>query len=137
MNHPYNLTAIVTVVAVIVFLVTGFRVGGARGKHGVAAPATTGHEIFERHFRVQMNTLEQLVMFLPGLWLWTAYWGELIAVILGLIWIVGRSLYMVTYVRDPKSREIGFMLTVLPTLVLLIGSAVGAIRAIVVTGSIW
>ena len=137
MNHPYNLTAIVTVVAVIVFLVTGLRVGGARGKHGVAAPATTGHEIFERHFRVQMNTLEQLVMFLPGLWLWTAYWGELIAAILGLIWIVGRSLYMVSYVREPKSREIGFMLTVLPTLVLLIGSAAGAIRAIVVTGSIW
>jgi hypothetical protein len=137
MNHPYNLTAIVTIAALVVFMVTGGRVGAARGKHGVAAPATTGHEIFERHFRVQMNTLEQLVLFLPGLWLWTLYWGELVAVILGLIWIVGRSLYMVSYVREPKSREIGFAMTVLPTIVLLIGSLAGAIRAIVVTGSIW
>ncbi|HET9159724.1 MAG TPA: MAPEG family protein [Caulobacteraceae bacterium] len=137
MNHPYNLTSLVTVAAIIVFIVAGLRVGRARGVHGVAAPATTGHEIFERHFRVQMNTLEQLVMFLPGLWLWTAYWGELIAVILGLIWIVGRCLYMVSYVRDPKSREVGFFLTVIPTMVLLIGSIVGAIRAMMATGGVW
>jgi hypothetical protein len=137
MNHPYNLAALVTVAAVIVFIVTGLRVGGARARHGVSAPATSGHEIFDRHFREQMNTLEQLVMFLPALWLWTAYWGELIAVILGVVWIVGRCLYMVSYVREPKSREIGFMMTVLPTLVLVIGSAVGAIRAMMVTGSIW
>ena len=137
MNHPYNLTAIVTVVAVIVFLVTGLRVGGARGKHGVAAPATTGHEIFERHFRVQMNTMEQLFLFLPGVWLWTAYWGELWAAVLGLIWCVGRIIYMTTYVADPAKRSAGFGLTFLPSIILMIGSLVGAIHAMMVTGSIW
>jgi uncharacterized MAPEG superfamily protein len=137
MVHPYNLTAIVTVLALIVFMVTAFRVGGARARHGVEAPATTGNEIFERHFRVQMNTLEQLVLLLPGLWIWTAYWGELWAAVLGVVWIVGRIIYMNSYVADPKKRSAGFGLTFLPSIVLLIGALAGAIHAMVVTGSIW
>jgi uncharacterized MAPEG superfamily protein len=137
MNYPHNLTTIVTVLALMVFIATAMRVGAARGKHGVPAPATTGHEIFERHFRVQMNTLEQLVLFLPGLWLWTAYWGELWAVILGLVWCVGRVVYMTSYVADPAKRSAGFGLTFLPSIILLIGSLVGAIHVMMVTGSIW
>lgn len=137
MNNPHNLTAIVTVLALIVFIVTAFRVGGARAKFGVDAPAMSGHELFDRHFRVQMNTLEQLVLFIPGLWLWTAYWGELWAVVLGLVWCVGRVIYMITYVADPKKRSAGFGLTFLPAIVLLIGGLAGAVHAMVVTNSFW
>lgn len=137
MIHPHNLTTLITIAALVVFIVTIGRVGGARGKHGVAAPATTGHELFERHFRVQMNTLEQIVLFLPGLWLWTAYWGELWAAVLGVVWIIGRIIYMTSYVADPAKRSAGFGLTALPSLMLLIGSLVGAVHAMMVTGSIW
>jgi uncharacterized membrane protein YecN with MAPEG domain len=137
MNHPHNLTVIVTVLALVIFIVTAMRVGGARSKHGVAAPATTGHEVFERHFRVQMNTLEQLVLFLPALWMWGIYWGELWSTILGAIWIVGRIIYMVSYVAEPKRRSAGFALTFLPSLILLIGGLWGAIHAMIVTGSPW
>jgi glutathione S-transferase len=137
MNHPYNLSAIVTVLALLVFIVTAMRVGAARGKHGVAAPATTGNEIFERHFRVQNNTLEQIVLFIPGLWLWTAYWGELFAAILGLVWCVGRIIYMSSYVADPAKRSAGFGLTFLPSIILVLGGLVGAVHAQIVTHSIW
>lgn len=136
MHKPFDLVTIVTVLALIVFIVTAMRVGGARAKHGVAAPATTGHEIFERHFRVQMNTLEQLVLFLPSLWLFTAYWNQMVAAALGVVWIVGRVIYMTSYVADPKSRSIGFMLTFLPSVILLIGALVGAVRAMFVLGGV-
>ena len=89
--------------------------GGARAKHGVAAPATTGHEVFERHFRVQMNTLEQLAIYLPSLWMFALYWNQLVAAGLGLVWIVGRVIYMQAYVAEPKGRSMGFMITFLAT----------------------
>ncbi|MDB5453364.1 MAG: rane-associated protein in eicosanoid and glutathione metabolism [Caulobacteraceae bacterium] len=136
MNHPHDWTAIVTVLALIVFIVTAMRVGAARGKHGVAAPAMSGHELFDRHFRVQMNTLEQLVLFLPSLWLFDYYWGQLIPAILGVVWIVGRIIYMQTYVADPAKRSAGFGLTFLPSIVLLIGALVGAVRSMMITGGV-
>ena len=134
MTKPHDWVTIVTVLAMLIFMVTAIRVGGARAKHGIAAPATTGHEEFERHFRVQMNTLEQLVIFLPSLWLFTVYWNQLVAAALGVVWIVGRIIYMRAYVADPKSRSIGFMMTFLPTMVLMIGALVGAVRVLIVTG---
>ena len=134
MTKPHDWVTIVTVLAMLIFMVTAIRVGGARAKHGIAAPATTGHEEFERHFRVQMNTLEQLVIFLPSLWLFTVYWNQLVAAALGVVWIVGRIIYMRAYVADPKSRSIGFMMTFLPTIVLMIGAVVGAVRVLIVTG---
>jgi uncharacterized MAPEG superfamily protein len=136
MHKPFDLVTIVTFLALLVFIVTAMRVGGARAKHGVAAPATTGDEMFERHFRVQMNTLEQLVLFLPSLWLFTAYWNQMVAAGLGLVWIVGRVIYMTSYVADPKSRSAGFLLTFAPTIILLFGALVGAIRAMLVTGGV-
>src|SRR5215212_1474058 len=114
MTKPHDWVTIVTILSLIIFMVTAIRVGGARAKHGVAAPATTGHEEFERHFRVQMNTLEQLVIYLPSLWLFAHYWNQLIAAALGLVWIVGRIIYMRAYVADPKTRSLGFGLTFLP-----------------------
>src|ERR1700744_2942444 len=93
------LTAVVTVIAVLVFFWTGFRVGGARGKYDVKAPATTGHPEFECAYHVQIKTPEQFVIFLPLLWLSNAYFRSypLITGALGLVWIVGRIMYAVGY----------------------------------------
>ncbi len=134
--QSYNLVALVTVAAVLLFGITGGRVGWARGKYGVKAPAMSGHEIFDRHFRVQMNTLEQLVIFLPALWLFAMHFDNRIAAGLGVIWLVGRVLYMRGYVVDPSKREIGFLIASVASLVLLIGGAAGAIISIASTGSL-
>jgi glutathione S-transferase len=135
MFHPHTLVAIVTVLALFVFLATIYRVGRAREAFGVKAPATTGHEIFERHFRIQMNTVEQLILFLPSLWLFAIYWqDQYIAAVLGLIWIAGRIIYMISYAKDPSTRSLGFGLTALPMLILLVGGLIGAIRVLVTTG---
>ncbi|HTJ15646.1 MAG TPA: MAPEG family protein [Steroidobacteraceae bacterium] len=125
--------AIVTVVALLQFFWFGWQVGVARGKYGIAAPATSGNEMFERVFRVHMNTLEQLVVFLPALWIFASFVSSLWAAILGAIFIVGRAIYAVTYVKDPKKRSAGFALTALPELVLLIGILVWAVMALVKT----
>ena len=128
--------AIVTALSLLQFFLFGFQVARARGRYGVPAPATSGHEVFERHFRVQMNTLEQLVMFLPALWMFSSFVSPLWAAALGVVFLLGRAIYAVTYVRDPKSRALGFALTALPTLAMLIGIVVWGIRAILL-GAAW
>jgi glutathione S-transferase len=121
---------IVGLLAVIQLLVFGVLVGRARGKYGVSAPATVGHPMFERYYRVQMNTVELLLVFLPGLWLAAKYWPPRYSAMLGAIYLVGRLVYLNSYVKDPKARSLGFSLSVLPTLVLVIAALVGAIRAL-------
>jgi hypothetical protein len=121
---------IVTILAVLQFIVFAAKVAGARGRFGVKAPATTGNEIFERYFRVQQNTLEQLLGLLPGLYLFSRYWNPLYAAALGIIYLVGREVYAATYVKDPAKRSAGFALSILPILILLVGALIGAIRAI-------
>jgi uncharacterized membrane protein YecN with MAPEG domain len=118
---------IVTALAVLQFVVFGFKVGGARGKYGVKAPAITGNEIFERHFRVQQNTLEQLIVFIPGLYLFSHYFNPLWAAALGVVYLIGREVYAASYVKDPAKRGAGFGLTFLPTVVLVAGGLVGAV----------
>ena len=120
---------IVALLAVVQLIVFGVLVGRARGMYGVAAPATTGHPIFERYYRVQMNTVECLLVLLPGLWLAAKYWSPKYAAILGAIYLVGRVLYLVSYVVDPKKRSLGFSLSMTPAMVLVIAALVGAIRA--------
>jgi glutathione S-transferase len=122
---------IVTALAVLQFLVFGFRVGSARGRYGVRAPAVTGNETFERYFRVQQNTLEQLIVFLPGLYLYSHYWSPLVAAGLGAVYLIGREVYALTYVRDPAKRGPGYGLTFLPTVVLVLGGLFGAIRQLI------
>ena len=117
---------IVTALALLQFIVFGFRVGGARGKYGIKAPATTGNEIFERYFRVQQNTLELLIAFIPGLYLFGHYFNPLWAAALGLIYLIGREIYAASYVKDPAKRSAGFGLSSLPTLILIAGGLIGA-----------
>jgi glutathione S-transferase len=118
---------IVTALALIQFLVFGFKVGGARGKYGVKAPAITGNEIFERFFRVQQNTLEQLIVFLPALYLFSHYFNPLWAAALGVVYLIGREIYAATYVKNPAKRGPGYGLTFLPMVILLAGGLVGAV----------
>jgi glutathione S-transferase len=127
------LVHIVVGLALAQFLFFCFAVGKARGTYKVAAPATTGNEMFERYFRVQMNTLELLVIFVPSIVLCGQYFGSYLATALGVIYLIGRMIYFTSYVKDPKSRSMGYGLSALPVIVLLVGAIVGAIRAAVVT----
>ena len=113
-------------IALLEFLWFGFAVGRAREKYGVKAPATTGNAIFERYFRVQMNTLEQLVVFVPSIVLFAHYVEPRIAAALGLVFVIGRAWYFRSYVRDPATRSAGFALSFLPLVVLLLGALIGA-----------
>jgi len=124
---------IVTALAVLQFIVFGFRVGGARGRYGVKAPAMTGNEIFERHSRVQMNTLEQLIAFLPGIYMFSHYFSPKVAAALGVVYLIGRELYAFTYVKDPANRSVGFGMTFLPVVILVLGGLIGAVRALFFT----
>lgn len=130
---PY--VALVTVLALLEFQWFGIMVARARSQFGIKAPATTGNEVFERYFRVQMNTLEQLVMFLPSLWIFAHFVSPIWAAALGAVFVIGRAIYAASYIRDPKTRALGFALTALPTLLMLVGIAVWAVRAIIILES--
>jgi glutathione S-transferase len=121
---------IVTALALLQFVVFGFKVGKARGRYGVKAPAITGNDIFERSFRVQQNTLELLIIFVPGLYLFSRYWSPPVAAVLGLIYLVGREVYSIGYVKDPAKRGPGYAMSFLPTVALVLGGLVGAVRSL-------
>jgi glutathione S-transferase len=131
------LSAIVTILAVLFVFYTGMRVARMRGKHGVHAPATAGHPEFERAYRVQMNTLEQFVIFLPLLWIATSYFGRLgwLAPALGLVWIAGRIVYMQGYMAAPEKRSRGFAISMIANLGLLILSIVGIVQNWIATNA--
>jgi glutathione S-transferase len=122
----FHFTAIVTCLAILFYSFTGVKVGNARQAFGVKAPATTGHPEFERMFRVQMNTLEWMPIFLPSLWLFAIYISDPIAALLGLVWIAGRILYMTGYVQAAEKRGMGFGIQALANFALLLG-ALGAV----------
>src|SRR5712672_1645823 len=111
---------LVIALALVEFLLVCWAVARARVRYNIPAPATTGNEVFERYFRVQMNTLEQLVIFVPAILMFAVYWSPYVAAALGAVFLVGRLVYFFTYVRDPKTRELGFILTFLPSSILLV-----------------
>ena len=119
---------LVAVAAVSQFFLFGAMTGRARRLSGLKAPAMTGHEGFERMFRVQMNTLEMIVAFLPALFLAGKYWPAWLVGGLGAIYVIGRFLYWRAYVASPASRGLGFMLSMLPTAALLALALVGIVR---------
>jgi glutathione S-transferase len=138
----HSLVALVTLLSLALFFWMGADVARARVRFGVPAPAVTGHPEFERHFRVQANTLEGLILFLPSLWLFaltidglrSSDLGDKIAASLGLVWIVGRVIYRRSYVRDPASRGLGFSVQALASMLLLIGGLVAIVWGLVNTG---
>jgi glutathione S-transferase len=131
MEHRW--TALVTIVALLVYFGLSFQVARARGKSGIEAPAMTGDPMLERANRVHVNTLEWLPMFLAGLWLFAIYWNELVAAGLGIVWIVGRLVYSAGYMADPGKRSAGFLIQFLATAILLFG-ALGRIVYSLATG---
>ena len=124
-----NLFNLVAMLAVLQYLFFSALVGQARGRYGVQAPAVTGHEQFERMYRVQMNTLELLVAFLPALYAANWYWPSRTVAIAGAVYLVGRFIYWRAYVGDPARRGLGFVLSIGPVFVLVIAGLVGAVRA--------
>ncbi|MHB1540050.1 MAG: MAPEG family protein [Steroidobacteraceae bacterium] len=124
------LVHLVIALALVELFVFGAAVGRARGRYGVAAPATSGHEMFERYYRVQMNTLELLVMWVPAMWLFACEVSPAAAAGLGILYLIGRLVYFFAYVKDPKTRGLGYALSAGPTLVLVLGAVFGAARAL-------
>jgi glutathione S-transferase len=127
MSHIY--TAAVTLLALLLYLVLLTVVGRARGKYGIKAPAITGHENFERAHRVQMNTVEQMVFFLPALWLYAVLLSDKGAAAGGLIWVIGRGIYAVSYLDDPAKRGPGMIISMLAQTGLFLGAVYGLVRA--------
>jgi glutathione S-transferase len=118
----YHLTALVTCLAILFYLFTSIQVSKARVAFGVKVPATSGNPDFERVFRVQMNTLEWMPIFLPSLWLFPVYVSDPIAAAIGVVWIAGRVLYMVGYSRAVEKRGPGFGIQASACIVLLLGT---------------
>ena len=126
---PYP--ALATLLALLVYGFDFLRCGQARGRHKVVAPAVTGHPDFERKLRIQQNMVEQLIVFLPALWIFSetasAFWGGL----LGLVFVIGRLLYSLAYAADPAKRSLGFMIGAAATATLLLGGLAATLRLIV------
>lgn len=108
---------LVALLAMLQYFGFGALVGRARGRHGVRAPAVTGHPVFERALRVQMNTLEQLAAFLPAMYIAAQFWSPALVAAIGAVYLVGRLVYWRAYMADPATRSLGFLLTVTPTFV--------------------
>lgn len=126
----YAWPALVTLAAVLFYVVTIANVGRARDKYKIKAPAVTGHPDFDRVHRVEESTLEQLVIFLPALWLCAVFVSPPWAAAVGTIWILGRILYAVGYYRAASKRGLGFAITFIAFATLWISAAWGVVRAL-------
>jgi glutathione S-transferase len=131
--HAY--VAIVSLLALLTYFWMSIQVAGARRKCGISAPAMTGDPVLERTIRAHYNTLEWLPIFLVSMWLFAIYWSDLVAAIVGLVWIVGRILYQRGYVADPAKREIGFLIQSLACAVLLFGALGRLVYVLAITGA--
>jgi len=118
-------TVLIVLVALVQYLVFTARVGLNRGKFGVKAPHTTGNETWERMYRVQQNTLEQLILFIPALVAFSMYASARWAILPGILFLVGRQLYSWEYIKDPESRTPGMALSLLCNVALLLGALIG------------
>lgn len=132
-----ELVVLVVMLALLQYIWFAMQVGKARVQYGINAPAMSGHAVFERHLRVQMNTLEQLVIFIPAAFSYAyladalGWWGSQIAAALGVIYLIGRAIYAKAYVRDPAQRSLGFLLTFAPSAVLIVGALAGVLATVI------
>jgi uncharacterized membrane protein YecN with MAPEG domain len=132
MQQPHILVALVTLLSLLVYFWMSFRVAQARGKSGIAAPAMTGDPLLERAVRGHYNTLEWLPLFLASMWLFAIYWNDMVAAAMGVVWIIGRIVYVLGYAADPAKRSMGFLIQSVAVAVLLFG-ALGRIVYIMAT----
>ncbi len=123
--------ALVVALALLLYVSVFVSVGRARLRYGIQAPAVTGAPEFERIFRIQQNTLEQLVWFVPALWLFALYASSLWAGLIGLVWIAARAYYAMSYYRDPETRGPGFVTAFASAAVLLVGAIIGILVRLV------
>jgi uncharacterized MAPEG superfamily protein len=126
--HDFRWPALVTLGVVALQFMMAVNVGRSRAKHRIDAPATSGHPEFERVFRVQMNTQESALMFLPALWIFAAFVNEIWAAALGVVWLAARVWYSIAYAQAAARRGPPFGLSVLVIVVLTAGAAWGVAR---------
>lgn len=119
--------ALVTVLALLLYVALSVNVARTRLRHNVKPPSISGPPEFERAFRVLQNTMEQLVLFLPALWLFVLLVSPIWGGIVGLVWVAARILYAYSYLRDPETRIPGFAIAFVCANGLLIGALLGAI----------
>ena len=124
------LVSLITALTLLVYLILTINVVRARTKYKVPAPQMTGNLDFERVLRVQQNTLEQLILFLPGLWLFSFYISPLWGAGIGAVWLVGRIAYAWGYYQAAKKRIIGFGISFISSVVLILGSLIGIILSL-------
>ena len=126
-----ELVALVILLALLEYQFFSFKVGMARGKYDIQAPAISGHEVFDRYYRVHMNTLEQLIVFIPAILIFAYFGDPTYAAGLGAIFLVGRIMYFVSYVSDPAKRGAGFIIGWIPTVLLMLGGLVSAVMQVI------
>lgn len=124
MNYVY----LVTLLILLEYLVTGYLVSKARARFKVRAPAVTGNPEFERYFRVQQNTIEQLVVVLPAMWIFGLTLSPLWAALLGLVFVLARAAYAYGYIKTSGGRHHGFMFGMYATVALLVGATIGTLK---------
>lgn len=129
--HDFRWPALITLGVVALLFLTAVNVGRARARHGIDAPATTGNPEFERVFRIQMNTQESALMFLPALWIFSAFVSETGAAALGLVWLAARVWYSIAYHQLAARRGPPFGLSMLVVVVLFLGAAWGVMRPLI------
>lgn len=126
-----ELVYVTIVLALLEYMVMGGLVGFARGKYKIAAPAMTGHPDFERTNRVHVNTLENLIIFIPSVWIFGTYVSARWAAVLGFLFVVARVVYAVGYLRAAEKRGVGASVTGLVEIVLVVGCLAGLARALI------
>jgi glutathione S-transferase len=131
-----NWIALVTILALLLLFAITINVGRVRVKSGVKAPLMVGDPAFERALRVQQNTLEQIVIFLPAMWIFGTVISPIYAAMLGVVWIVGRMLYALGYYQAAEKRGSGFAISSIATIVLMLGSLSGVILQLIKSGGI-
>jgi len=123
--------AIVTIIALLQFMYFGIKVGQQRQKHDVKAPSVTGHSDYERANRIHQNTMEQLVVVLPAMWIFGNFFNPLYAAGLGAVFIIARFIYQAAYMKEPAGRSPGFAIGFLATAAMLLGGLIGAVMKLI------
>jgi len=127
----YAFASLITLLVVLLIVLAALNVGRARGLYGIKAPAVSGHELFERAFRVHMNTLESAVIMLPALWLYAQFIGDVGAGVTGAVWLAARVWYAIAYQRDPAKRSAAYGISFLAFIGLWAGALWGVVKVLV------